>query len=149
LEADLASLLLDMAHWGIKDIQQLTWLTPPPSGALAQASDTLHQLDALQQAKITAHGKAIQQLPCHPGIAAMLLTAKDRRRLARATALAAVLEGRDPLDHDAGIDIKLRVEALRTHRAEERQNRQFDNIEQLAACYRKLLDAVVHNDPVE
>src|SRR5690606_15425037 len=149
LEADLASLLLDMAHWGIKDIQQLTWLTPPPSGALAQASDTLHQLDALQQGKITAHGKAIQQLPCHPRIAHMLLMAKDSRRLALATDLAAVLEERDPLDKEAGIDINLRVEALRKHRSEKRQNRKFDKIEKLAASYRKLLDAAVHNDPVD
>jgi len=149
LEADLASLLLDMAHWGIKDIQQLTWLTPPPSGALAQASDTLHQLDALQQGKITAHGKAIQQLPCHPRIAHMLLMAKDSRRLALATDLAAVLEERDPLDKEAGIDINLRVEALRKHRSEKRQNRKFDKIEKLAASYRKLLDTVVHNDPVD
>src|SRR5690606_14785119 len=65
------------------------------------------------------------------------------------TDLAAVLEERDPLDKEAGIDINLRVEALRKHRSEKRQNRKFDKIEKLAASYRKLLDAVVHNDPVD
>lgn len=140
LEADLAPLLLDMAHWGIHDIQELTWLTPPPAGALAQAGDTLHQLDALDKGKITPHGKAIHQLPCHPRIAHMLLMAKDHGRLPLATDLAAILEERDPLDKEAGIDINLRIEALRRHRKENRKGRKFDKIEKIAASYRKLLN---------
>lgn len=152
LEADLAPLVLDMAHWGIDDIQELTWLTPPPAGALAQASDTLHQLDALENGKITPHGKAIHQLPCHPRIAHMLLMAKENRRLSLATDLAAILEERDPLDKEAGIDINLRIEALRRHRAENRKGRKFDKIEKIAASYRKLLDVEPQNgliDPYE
>lgn len=152
LEADLASLVLDMAHWGIEDIQELTWLTPPPAGALAQASDTLHQLDALDKGKITPHGKQIHQLPCHPRIAHMLLMAKDNGRLPLATDLAAILEERDPLDKEAGIDINLRIEALRRHRKEGRKGRKFDKIEKIAASYRKLLDVEAQNgliDPYE
>jgi ATP-dependent helicase HrpB len=152
LEADLASLLLDMAHWGINDIHQLTWLTPPPTGALAQASDTLHQLDALENGKITPHGKEIHHLPCHPRIAHMLLMARRSGRLSLATDLAALLEERDPLDKEAGIDINLRIEALRRHRKESRKGRKFDKIEKIAASYRKLLDVEAENgimDPYE
>ncbi len=29
-QADLSSLMLDMAQWGIVDPAQLTWLSPPP-----------------------------------------------------------------------------------------------------------------------
>src|SRR5690606_13901053 len=152
LEADLAPLVLDMAHWGIDDIQELTWLTPPPAGALAQAGDTLHQLDALENGKITPHGKAIHQLPCHPRMAHMLLMAKENSRLPLATDLAAILEERDPLDKDAGIDINLRSETLRRHRKVNRKGRKFDKIEKIAASYRKLLDVEAQNgliDPYE
>lgn len=149
LEADLASLVLDMARWGIDNVHQLTWLTPPPLGALAQASDTLHQLDALDKGKITPHGKQVHQFPCHPRIAHMLLMAKDTRRLHLATDLAAILEERDPLDKEAGIDINLRIEALRRHRRESRKGRKFDKIEKIAASYRKLLDVEVQNGLID
>ncbi len=35
--SDLAPLILGLAAWGITDAHQLTWLTPPPKGSLAQA----------------------------------------------------------------------------------------------------------------
>jgi hypothetical protein len=41
MEADLASLVLDMAMWGVTDILQLTWLSPPPKSHILQATDTL------------------------------------------------------------------------------------------------------------
>src|SRR5690606_36868421 len=133
LEADLASSVLDMARWGIDNVHQLTWLTPPPLGALAQASDTLHQQDALDKGRLTPKGKQVHLFPCHPSIAHMLLMAKDTRRLHLATDLAAILEERDPLDKEAGIDINLLIEALRRHRRESRKRRKFDKIEKIAA----------------
>ena len=68
--------MLDMAKWGTQDIDQLTWLTPPPSGALAQAKQLLHDLGALEAGKITPHGEQMVQLPCHPRIAHMLLNCR-------------------------------------------------------------------------
>src|SRR5690606_37241506 len=64
-EADLTPLLLDTAQWGIQDLTQLNWLTPPPATAVAQAHDLLNKLGALDNGKITPHGKAIHALPCH------------------------------------------------------------------------------------
>ena len=107
-----------MAQWGIVDVQQLTWLTPPPKGPLAQASDLLHQLEALENGRITPHGKRMLKLPCHPRIAHMLLMAEENDQLALATDIAALLEERDPLGREAGIDINTRIEALRTLRRE-------------------------------
>jgi ATP-dependent helicase HrpB len=62
MEADLTSLMLDMAKWGVTDINQLTWLTPPPKASLNRASETLHQIGALENNRITEHGKQIHQL---------------------------------------------------------------------------------------
>lgn len=152
MEADLASLVLDMAHWGVVDPQQMTWLTPPPAGALAQARDLLHQLEALENGKITKHGQNMLRLPCHPRIAHMLIQAEASEQLGLATDIAALLEERDPLGKEAGIDINLRIEALRRHRKEQRNGRVLDRIEKIAAQYRKLFNKEVENgviDPYE
>jgi ATP-dependent helicase HrpB len=145
LEADLAPLVLDMARWGIKDILDLTWLTPPPQATLAQASKTLHELEALENGLITAHGKAVHALPCHPRIAHMLLMAKEEKLLPLATDIAALLEERDPLPRDSGIDINLRIEKLRKSRKENQLTRSFQRIEKVAASYRELLHVKVDN----
>jgi len=105
MEADLTSLVLDMAKWGVSDINQLTWLTPPPKASLSQASETLHQIGALENNRITEHGKQVHQLACHPRIAHMLLKAETSEMRQLATDIAALLEERDPLPRDSGIDI--------------------------------------------
>src|SRR5690606_29872295 len=107
MEADLASLVLDMAAWGIIDIRQMTWLTPPPRAALMQANELLHQLQALEHGRITDHGKKMHALPTHPRIAHMLLKAEEDDMLPLATDIAAILEERDPLPREAGIDLNL------------------------------------------
>ena len=149
LEADLASLVLDMAQWGITDIQQMTWLTPPPKGPLSQANDLLHQLEALEDGRITPHGKKMLRLPCHPRIAHMLLMAEEDDQLELATDIAALLEERDPLGREAGIDLNTRIEALRTHRRENRDNRKMGRIEKIADQYRKLFSIDPDNASVD
>jgi len=149
MEADLCDLVLDMAQWGVPDIQKLTWLTPPPKAALAQATETLHQINALENNKITAHGKQLHKLACHPRIAHMLLLAKEAVDKQLATDIAAVLEERDPLPRDSGIDINLRIEALRRARANTNLGNRFTRIEKIAASYRKMLDLPVNNGAVD
>ncbi|MEH0157345.1 ATP-dependent helicase HrpB [Limibacter armeniacum] len=148
-QADLAPLVLDMAQWGIVNAMELTWLTPPPRGSLAQASDMLHQLEALDSNRLTEHGKSIHKLPCHPRIAHMLVNAEENDHLALATDIAAILEERDPLPREAGIDINLRIEALRRFRKENRQGGKMARIEKVAASYRKLFDLEAENGPVD
>jgi ATP-dependent helicase HrpB len=145
MEADLASLMLDMAKWGVSDITQLTWLTPPPANSLSQASETLHQIHALENGRITEHGKQIHQLACHPRIAHMLLMAADTRAKQLATDIAAVLEERDPLPRDSGIDLNLRIEALRRARENRSLGNKFNRIEKNAASYRKMLNLDADN----
>jgi len=149
-EADLASLMLDMAQWGIVDPKQLNWLNPPPKGNMAQASQVLHDIEALANGKITAHGKQIHRLPCHPRIGHLLLTAKEEGQLGLATDIAALLEERDPLTKEAGIDINLRIEALRRYRKKESSlSGKLKNIEKVASSYRKLFDIEADNSEVD
>ena len=149
MEADLAALVLDLAQWGITNIEQLTWLSPPPKTAVAQAIDTLTNLNALENGRTTEHGKHLHQLACHPRIAHMLLKANEDNAVALASDIAAILEERDPLPKETGIDINLRIEALRRARQNNSLGNKFIRIEKVAESYRRMLNAQPDNGPVD
>ncbi len=149
MEADLAALVLDLAQWGITNIEQLTWLSPPPKASVTQALETLTNLNAIENGRITEHGKQLHQLACHPRIAHMLLKAKDDNAVTLAADIAAILEERDPLPKDSGIDINLRIEALRRARQNNSLGNKFTRIEKVAESYRRLLNAEPDNGPVD
>ncbi len=149
VEADLASLVLEMAQWGVDDIQSLTWLTPPPKGHVAQASELLHQLGALCGNRITEHGKAIHKLPCHPRLAHMLLMGEEEGLTSLACDVAALLEERDPLGKEAGININTRIEALRRYRSGSLKNKKLSRIAKIAEQYRQILNAKEENTAVD
>ena len=155
LEADLAPLMLELSQWGIKNMDELTWLTLPSVGSQAQAKELLHTLQALKDNQITPHGKEMLQLPTHPRLANMLLESvsfeKDNpahRFVALACDVAALLEERDPLPKGAGTDLSQRIEVLRKYRIGDRVNadRQvLDRIERLSLSWRKLMRTEVDN----
>jgi ATP-dependent helicase HrpB len=151
MEADLAPLLLELANWGIEDPKELSWVTPPPAGAVSQAKEVLQQLGALDGNKITVRGREMLRLPTHPRIAHMLLEASaievsesapsKNFFLALATDIAAILEERDPLAKESGADLSLRVEVLRKWRQGERINAErsiIERIERLAYSWRNM-----------
>jgi ATP-dependent helicase HrpB len=116
LEADLAPLALELAAWGVKEAAHLAWLNPPPAAALAQARELLVQLGALEASgHVTAHGRAMAELPLHPRLAHMLLAAKAECVGAAACDLAALIGEREVLRFPPGepdADLRLRLEAL-------------------------------------
>jgi ATP-dependent helicase HrpB len=166
LEADLASFVLELANWGIQNINELTWITQPPEGAVKQARELLHSLDALADSKITERGKEMLKLPTHPRIAHMLLASPfSHERGARpasrsdteglgeglltlATDIAAILEERDPLPKESGADLSLRIEVLRKWRGGERVSAErsvLERIERLASSWRRIFKLEVDN----
>lgn len=158
LEADLASLVLELANWGVTNLNELTWITSPAPGAVAQARELLHNLEALEENKITARGKEMLKLPTHPRIAHMLLAVRKsetvplslwrRDRGEVATDLAALLEERDPLPKEVGADLSLRIEVLRKWRAGERVNADrnvLERIERIAANWRRIFKLNMDN----
>lgn len=149
LEADLSFLVLDLLKWGISDMQKLTWLSPPPQGAVMQAMDLLEKIDAVEAGKITPHGIRIHQIPAHPRIAHMLLMAEENNKIGLATDIAALMEERDPLDPGSGIDINLRIEALRRVRKENLSIKGLNKIEKVAKQYRKLFRNEADNSIVD
>jgi ATP-dependent helicase HrpB len=117
LDADLAPLMLELALWGAADPTELSWLTPPPPGAVAHARELLTNLGALNnEGQITAHGRQMAELPLHPRLAHMLLTAVPLRLGNLACTLAALVSERDILRGSFGqrnADLRVRVDALR------------------------------------
>lgn len=159
LEADLAPLMLELSQWGIQNISELMWLTPPPQAAVSQAKELLNQLGALQNNKITIRGKAMLQMPTHPRLAHMLIEAEHFQEnkpkenfKALATDIAAILEERDPLGKESGADLSLRIEILRKYRAGEKVNadrRVLDRVERLAQSWRKFYSVGVPSGKIE
>ena len=112
LDADLASLSLELAAAGIDDPSELTWLDPPPTGALAHARALLTSLGALEDMRITPHGRAVADLAAHPRLAHLLLRGRDLGAGALACELTALLANRDilrPFEPGAKLDADLRA----------------------------------------
>ena len=106
--ADLSSLALELALWGVQAPDDLAFLNAPNAGAFAAAQHLLQELGALDETKrITRHGQALAALPLHPRIGHMLCCAGPA-----AAPLAALLADRDPLARGAPVDLALRLEAL-------------------------------------
>jgi len=109
-QVDLAGLCLELAAWGAPG---LPFLEPPPPGHLAQARQTLQALGALDDAgSITALGRRMLTLGCHPRLAAMMLATADdvddhQGNRALTADLAALLDGRDPLRGEAARDDRI------------------------------------------
>lgn len=140
--ADLAPLALELAAWGVTDLAELAWPTPPPPGPLAQAQALLSQLGALEGGRITPRGEAMLRLPTHPRIAHMLLEGQAEGMGALAADIAALLDARDPLARDAGADLRLRLDALRHARAQERHagdRKAIAAILRVAAVWQRIL----------
>jgi ATP-dependent helicase HrpB len=118
-EADLASLALELARWGVRDPATLSWLDQPPAATLGQARDVLRALGALDpEDRITPHGQAMAELGLHPRIAHMLLAGRARGEGRLACALASLIGERDPMrgggpGSSRPADLRLRVDALR------------------------------------
>ena len=151
LEADLAPTVLSIAAWGGSRPDKLPWLTPPPALSLVRAQELLQELGALDASGIiTAHGRALAALPCHPRVAQMLLKADTPDRKALAADLAALLEEKDPMD-TAEAGVYLRLKALRDARRSRREGR-WIRMARIAAQYRQMVRVPEDNgdpDPFE
>ena len=118
-DADLTPLALELAQWGVIDPLALTWLDPPPPGALAQARALLTELEAMdEQGRITPTGQDLAELPTHPRLAHLLRCGAALGHGVLAADLAALLEEHDLLrgEHPFGCDLTARLDALQAFR---------------------------------
>ncbi len=125
LSSDLASLVLELAAWGVTDPLTMAWLNPPPKAAWEGARQLLMDLDALDKAgTVTPSGRTMAHLPLHPRLGRLLLRAVESGRLRLGADLAALLSERDIMgrsqmnnrDRQGGTDIGERLDILRRWR---------------------------------
>jgi len=116
LSADLSSLVLDLAQWGVSDPSTLAFLDPPPAPALKEARGLLRELGALDSdGRLTSEGKSLRALALPPRLARMIV---DSHRLGageEAAEIAAVLTERGLGDDH--VDLEVRLDQFRRDRA--------------------------------
>jgi ATP-dependent helicase HrpB len=109
LSADLSSLVLDLAQWGVSDPATLAFLDPPPAPALKEARSLLEELGALDaDGRITAEGKRLRALALPPRLARMIVDSDVFGVGENAAEIAAILTerglGGDSVDLDHRLD---------------------------------------------
>lgn len=148
LEADLSSLALELALWGVKESDELKWLNTPPKAAFSHAGELLVLLEAIdEKGYITPLGKEMCRLPLHPRLAHMVLKGNSLGLGSLACHIAALLTERDVIRLEQGIsqsDVRLRMDALHEGKQALLEGMQLDNgacrqVRQLADQLRKRL----------
>lgn len=115
LEADLASLVLDLGEWGVADPTTLAFLDPPPKPAWDEAVALLAELDAVDEAgRLTAEGRALRRLPLHPRLAHMVHRAASGGGGRLAAEIAAIVSERGL--GGTSVDLEERVRRFRSDR---------------------------------
>lgn len=154
MDADLSSMLLQLALWQgqltEEHIYQLPWLCPPPVAQVRSGLALLHLLEVLdEQHRLTSYGRRLANLPCHPRIGKMLLTAMERDLGSLACDIAALLEEKDPSMIETA-DFNERIEALHRQRrhtddSHSHASALYRRVLEVAASYRRLIHATESN----
>lgn len=122
LRSDLAPLVLEVVHWGVRETGELRWLDPPNAGAVAQARELLCELGAIDdRPRITAHGRQLLETGAHPRLAHMMIRGAQAGHGFDACLLAALLTERDifTASGERTADVAPRLALLRTFRQDE------------------------------
>lgn len=115
LHSDLSSLVLELANWGVQEVNELQWMDCPPDSAVARAKSLLLQLSAINDdGKITTHGRDILRLGTHPRLAHMMLSAVALQQAYHACLLASILTEKDLFlpQAEKSVDIQDRLNIL-------------------------------------
>ncbi|MEY9180082.1 ATP-dependent helicase HrpB [Bradyrhizobium sp. USDA 326] len=124
LSADLSSLVLDLAQWGVTDPGALSFLDPPPQPAWKEAKSLLTELNALDgDGRITAEGKSLRALALPPRLARMIVDSHRAGSGEAAAEIAAIITerglGGDSVDLDHRRDQFRRDRSLRAASARD------------------------------
>ena len=111
LETDLSRLALDLARWGAKDAESLSFLDRPPAAAMSEARALLTRMGALDgEGGLTTHGRAMGELPLPPRLAHMVLVGAAKGAGRRAAQIAALLTERGL--GGRGLDLTTRLQGF-------------------------------------
>lgn len=115
LNSDLSSLVLELANWGVTEVDEMQWMDLPPSSAIEQAKTLLQQLSAIDEhGKINAHGRDMLKLGAHPRLAHMMLAALKLDQAYHACLIASLLTEKElfQANADKSADVHDRLNVL-------------------------------------
>jgi ATP-dependent helicase HrpB len=105
LSADLSSLVLDLAQWGVSDPAALSFLDPPPQPAWKESKGLLTELNALDgDGRITTEGQSLRALALPPRLARMIVDSHRAGAGEAAAEIAAILTERGLGGDSADLD---------------------------------------------
>ncbi len=108
LEADLSSLLLDCAAWGVQNVSDLRLLDLPSTASLKEAATLLKRLGALDDdGRLTVSGEQIRKLALPVRLAHMVAEASNRGEALQAAELAVLMTERGLGGNEADLDTRL------------------------------------------
>ena len=117
LSADLSSLVLDLAQWGVSDPSGLAFLDSPPAPAWKEAKGLLTELGALDaDGRITSEGNSLRALALPPRLARMIVDSARLGAGREAAEIAAILTERG-LGGDS-VDLDVRLDQFRRDRSQ-------------------------------
>ena len=129
--ADLSSLVLELALWGVADPSQLRWLDPPRQSSWQAATDLLDRLALLDtKGRITDLGRTVAALPLHPRLGTMLVKGAEAGLAWTAALLAAIISERDIFTgSERPVDLALRIRLVAdTSTRQQRQHSAAPNL---------------------
>uniref|UniRef100_UPI004044C7F1 ATP-dependent RNA helicase HrpA n=1 Tax=Kytococcus sedentarius TaxID=1276 RepID=UPI004044C7F1 len=105
----LASVILQMAHLGLGDVQRFGFVDPPDPRQITDGLRLLHELGAVTRetasrggvVRLTPDGRELASIPADPRLARMLLEAHRRGALAEVLVIVAGLSIQDPRERPA------------------------------------------------
>jgi ATP-dependent helicase HrpA len=99
LRASLASVILRMKALRLGEVEDFPFVEAPSARAIADGYSLLLELGAVdEQRRLTPVGTRIAELPIDPGLARMIIAAKDENCLTEMLVVAAGLAIQDPRD---------------------------------------------------
>jgi len=129
LHSDLSMLVLELANWGVKQVDELQWIDLPVNSSVEQAKQLLFKLDAIKaDGSITQHGQDMLSLGTHPRLAHMMLSSAELNQAYHACLIASVLTERDLFKFNAvkSSDIYERLNILTEDLSLSRQSDSVD-----------------------
>ena len=129
LHSDLSTLVLELANWGVQQVDELKWMDTPPTSAIEQARTLLQQLNAIDnEGVINCHGQDMLKLGTHPRLAHMMLSAVDLEQAYHACLIAGILTEKDlfKVKTDKSIDIHDRLNILKEFKSTNKLHYDID-----------------------
>lgn len=94
--ADLSGMVLELAAWGVSNIEELKFMEPPPAASITSARTFLQKLGALDaQYKITPHGRLIHDAGLSVRSGHLIAVANRMQMPETGIKIAALLDGVD------------------------------------------------------